>query len=253
MKDQARIAPRVAFVVNLEPLDAPSPNLARLRHLVHLFRGHRVAATWAVADASQARLLRDSSSSSAGSEMALMIDRNWAAVQTSRSRFADELRDRLASLADAVGAMPSTVAGEIELLRSRIVSLSDQGIRAILASCPSASFSGRSRPLPCGLWHLVPNASWPKRRLSRWLPSRPTSVRELISRESEGVILVSIESAKLKRAGARGLQSFEKLLREVSWSASRGQMQISTLSEIVDDLLCRRESKPQRSILRPAA
>ena len=100
---------------------------------------------------------------------------------------------------------------------------------------------------------MTPSVRWPKRRLSRWLPSRSTSIKDLSASAAEGNILVSVESAELERVSARGLQSFEKLLREVSWSASRSQMQIATLSEIVADLASRREVKPQRSILRTAA
>ncbi len=253
MMDQAVIVPRVAFVINLAPTDSPRPNLARLRHLVHLFRGHRVAATWAVADASWARLLRDSSPSSAATEIALTVDDTWGAAHLSHLRFGNELGNRLAGLANSAGTTPTLVVGDLSSLRSRMTNLSEQGIQAIFASWPSASVATKSRPLPCGLWQLVPSVRWPKRRLSRWLPSRPTSVRDLMASASEGSILVSVESAELERVGARGLQTFEKLLREVSWSASRGQMLISTVSEIVADLVSRREVKPQRSILRLAA
>ncbi len=253
MMDQAVIVPRVAFVINLAQTDSRKPNLARLRHLVHLFRGHRVAATWAVADASRARLLRDSSPSSAASEIALTVDASWGAAHLSHTRFGNELDNRLAGLTNSAGTTPALVVGDLGLLRSRMTNLSERGIRAVFTSRPSASVAIKSRPLPCGLWQLVPNVRWPKRSLSRWLPSRHTSIRELIASASEGSILVSVESAELERVGARGLQTFEKLLREVSWSASRGQMLISTVSEIVADLVSRREVKPQRSILRLAA
>ena len=253
MTDHAVIVPRVAFVINLAQTDSPRPNLARLRHLVHLFRGHRVAATWAMAEASRARLLRDSSPSSAASEIALTVDDSWGAAQVSHSCFDNELGIRLAGLANSAGAMPTLVVGDLGALRNRMTSLSERGVRAIFTSRPSAADMTKARPLPCGMWQLVPNVRWPKRRLSRWLPSRHTSVRDLLASASEGSILVSVESSELERIGARGLQSFERLLREVSWSASRGQMLISTVSEIVADLVSRREVKPQRSILRAAA
>lgn len=253
MMDQTGIVPRVAFVINLAQADSPRPNLARLRHLLHLFRGHRVAATWAVADASQTRLLRDSSPGSASGEIALTVGDTWGAAQVSPSRFGKELANRLAGLTSFVGATPTLVVGDSRQLSSRMTSLSEQGIRAIFASSCPTSDAAKSRPLPCGLWQLVPSVRWPKRRLTRWLPSRSTSVRDLLASACEGAVLVSVESAELQRVSARGLQSFEKLLREVSWSASRGQMQISTVSEIVADLVSRREVKPQRSILRAAA
>lgn len=253
MMDHGVILPRVAFVINLAQADSSRPNLARLRHLVHLFRGHRVAATWAVADPSRARLLRDSSPSSAASEIALTVDDIWGAAHVSHARFDKELRDRLMGLTDSANVRPTIVVGDLRALSGRMANLSELGIQAIFANSSPASDTTRSRPLPCGLWQLVPSVRLPKRRLSRWLPSRSTSVRDLLASASEGAILVSVESAELERTGARGLQSFEKLLREVSWSASRGQMLISTVSEIVADLASRREVKPQRSILRAAA
>jgi hypothetical protein len=253
MTDQNGIVPKVAFVINLAQADSPRPKRTRLRHLVHLFQGHRVAATWAVADASQTRLLGDSATSSTINEIALTVNNTWAAAEVSHSRFGNELSSRLAGLTNSTGARPTLVVGDLGAMRSRMTTLSEQGIRAICSSTTSAAETTNSRPLPCGLWQLAPSVCWPRRRLSRWLPSRSTSIKDLAASAAEGTILVSIESTELERVSARGLQSFEKLLREVSWSASRSQLQISTVSEIVADLASRREVKPQRSILRAAA
>jgi hypothetical protein len=253
MTDQNGIVPKVAFLINLAQADSPRPNRARLRHLVHLFHGHRVAATWAVADASQTRLLGDSLTSSTISEIALTVNNTWGGAEVSHSRFGNELSSRLAGLTKATGARPTLVVGDLGALRTRMTTLSEQGIRAICSSTSQATDTTNSRPLPCGLWQMSPSVRWPKRRLSRWLPSRSTSLKDLTTSAAEGAILVSVESAELERVSARGLQSFEKLLREVSWSASRSQMQIATLSEIVADLASSREVKPQRSILRTAA
>jgi hypothetical protein len=253
MKDQNGIVPKVAFVINLAQADCPRPNLARLRHLVHLFRGHRVAATWAVADASQTRLLRDSSSNSTMNEIALTVDASWAASQVSQSRFGNELGSRLAGLTKSTGAAPTLVVGDLQAMRPRMTTLSQHSVGAIFSNTLPLADAKGSRPLPCGLWQLNPTVRWPKRRLSRWLPSRSTSIKDLCASASEGAVLVSIESAELERVSARSLQNIEKLLRELSWSASRGQMQIATVSEIVADLVSQREVRPQRSILRTAA
>ena len=249
MKDHAGNVPRVAFVVNLAQPDAPQLNLARLRHMAHLFRGHRVAATWALADASQARLLGDSSTVG---NIALTVNDDWAATGFSQIRFRNELGSRLAGLANATRSAPTLVVGALGGLRTRATALAEQGIRAVFVSDPTSTDSTSPRPLPCGLWQLVPSVRWPRRRLLRWLPTRSVSVKDLLASSSEGVILVGIEATSLQKVSARGLQCFEKLLREVSWSASREQLQIVTVSEIVADLVSRREVKPQRSILRAA-
>ena len=182
-----------------------------------------------------------------------MVDDNWGASDVSPSRFGNELNSRLMGLTNFVGAAPRLVVGDLGALRSRMPVFADQGVRAILANDSTASDATSSRPLPCGLWQLVPSLRWPKRRLSRWLPSRSTSIRDLLAAGTGGSILVNVEPAALQRVSARGLQNIEKLLREVSWSASRGQLQISAVSEIVADLASKREVKPQRSILRTAA
>jgi hypothetical protein len=93
----------------------------------------------------------------------------------------------------------------------------------------------------------------PKPRLTRWLPTRATSVKELLASGCAGNILVEVAADEWEQVGVRGMQALEKLLRDVSWSASRGQLQVVTVSEIVADLASQHAVKPQRSILRLAA
>ncbi len=252
--DQTVIVPKVSFLINLGSCEAEGANVARLRHLVHLFRGHRLPATWSASGAHCAQLLQDQSSS-VTQEMALIVDPSWSALQISAKRFRDELCRRLQSLAGCRGVSPSLVTGDSALLRSRANLLAKQGIQAIVTELPARGSSAKPRPLPCGLWQLAANVRIPQRRLSfRWLPMRRISVKQLVTPPyaASGAIVL-VESEELQRISARGLQSFEKLLREVSWYASRRQLVVSTISEIVAELATHHEVKPQRSILRVAA
>jgi hypothetical protein len=252
MTEQAVIVPRISFVINLAHFDNVGAHLARLKHLVHLFHGHRLPATWAVADATQAPLLQDSVAAAVPHQIGLSLDESWAAAHLSTARFGDELGRRLAKLASASGA-PTLVVADRRSLGSRIKVLAELGIRAIFTQAAEDAALRKPRPLPCGMWLLAPRVWLPKRRRARWLPARSISVKELLASGCEGNVLVNVSTTEWEQVGVRGMQSLEKLLRDVSWSASRGQLQVTTVSEIVADLASRHAVKPQRSILRAAA
>lgn len=259
MTEQATIVPRLAFVINLahsakthgsqKAHGLQSVGLgARREHLIHLFRGYRLPATWAVADAAQARLLRDA----AAHRIALTLDGSLTSPAQSAARFGRELSHRLAGLADACGT-PDLVVGDHGLLASRMATLSELGIRAIFTSSAPAAAPLKPRRLPCGMWLLAPRVQLPKRRFSRWLPMRATSLKELLASACDGNILASVAADECEQAGVRAMQNLETLLRDVSWSATSGQLQVATISEVVADLTERNAVKPQRSILRVAA
>jgi hypothetical protein len=252
MTEQAAIVPRLCFVINLAHAENAGPNLARLKHLVHLFRGHRLPATWAVADAAQTPLLRDFAATAVRHQIGLSLDESWAAAHHGAARFGDELSHRLARLSNASGST-TLLVGDRGQLGSRMRVLAELGIRAIFTSFSQAATPLKPRPLPCGMWLLAPRVRLPKPRLTRWLPTRATSVKELLASACAGNVLVEVAADEWERIGVRGMQALEKLLRDVSWSASRGQLQVVTVSEIVADLAGQYAVRPQRSILRLAA
>ena len=255
MMDQTASVPQVAFVVNLGPVESTESHIARIHHLVHLFQGHRLPATWAVADAQRMHPLGTQQTLAKMDELALTVDDHWSASQMPKSRFREELIARLAALQAAGAAATTLVVGKPQLLRSRTAVLAEQGIRAVLTGSVERSTEAKSRPLPCGLWQLAPNVQVPQlRRLPLWWPFHRTSARQLIAAgTATGAIIVAVQSAQLGRSSARSLQQIEKLLREVAWAASRNQLALTTVGQIVAELAIAREVKPQRSILRLAA
>ncbi len=242
--------PRVAFVINQGTDHSNGANVARSHHLVHLFTGHRLPATWAVDNAERASLLQTHQSAAAKIEFALKIDPQWCSPTPTRSKFRTELSSRILGLQAVCGTTTHLVVGDPQLLRSRAAALAELGIGGILSEEPT----DLPRPLPCGLWQLGSGLRIPqKRRLTSFLTRRRPSAKQLMAANTTATTLVVVDSFELERAQARTLQSFERLLLEVSWAASRNQLVVSTVSEVLADLANQRAVKPQRSILRTAA
>lgn len=253
--DQSTIVPRVAFVINLGPAESDGPQVARVHHLIHLFHGHRLPATWEVADAERVRLLQTKQISTDVDELALTVDAHWCGQQVSKTRFRNELIERLARLQTAGTAATTLVVSETPIPRNHVAILAEQGIRAILTGSVERCVTAKPRPLPRGVWQLAPNVLVPqKHRFPLWLPLHRTTARQLIAAGTAGgTTIVGVQSAQLGRSSARSLQQIEKLLREVAWAASRNQLVPVTVGQIVAELTIAHEVKPQRSILRLAA
>ncbi|NOY41142.1 MAG: hypothetical protein GXP26_04810 [Planctomycetes bacterium] len=253
--EKASIVPRVAFVLNLGVTETTDTIAARIQHLIHLFQGHRLPATWVVADTKCAKLLASQrTASSMISEFALTVDGPWSDVSTPPTAFRRELADRCAAIRAKTGRSIKLVVGDPQSLRVRAALLAEQGIGGIFSTQQDRT-STRSRPLPCGLWQLELNVRIPLvRSFSQWFTSRRVSAKQLISAGSLGeTTLVAVDTGKLGTSNARSLQAFEKMLCEVSWAASRNQLVVTTAGAIVAELTSQQAVKPQRSILRVAA
>ena len=255
--DRSTSLPRLAFVINLSCDGALEPNDNRVRHLAHLFHGHRLPAAWTVVDPERARLLYDPQLGLADNELALTLslDENLSA-----KRFLAKLHRQVAVLRGLANTNISLVVGDAAQLRRQASVLAELGIGAILSSASSPSRQATSqpwspRPLGCGLWQLEPSVTIPlSRRFWNLLPARRYDVKRLMAAgENAGAVLVVVNAEELGRESARGLQAFEKLLREVSWAASHNQLELVRVSEVIAELSDLRRIKPQRSILRTAA
>jgi len=253
--DGASKMPQLAFVLNLGVSEATETSTARIQHLVHLFQGHRLPATWVVADTQCAKLLAvQHTASSTTTELALAVRGRWSDTEVPPSTFRRELADRCAAIRAMADRSVQLVAGDPELLRSRAALFAEQGIGGILSTEEDQATTG-SRPLPCGLWQLELNVRIPQvRRISQWFTGRRVSAKQLISASSQGeTTIVAVETGKLGTSSARSLRAFEKMLRDVSWAASRNQVAVTTAGAVVAELSSQRAVKPQRSILRVAA
>ncbi len=244
---------KVAFVVNLGNDETTRPSAARARHLAHLFHGYRLPATWAIDSAKRAAILQDRQLAPNDIDLALTIGGRHASAQLPSKQFQRELRQQLAALESITGRTTTLALGDGPRLGTRASILAGQGIRAIISNVVGPS--SVAQPLACGLWRLEPRVEMPStRRMWGLLPARRFSARQLVAvGRSAATNLVMIDSSELCRGHARGLQSLDRLLREVSWAASRKQLAVVTVNEIVAGLAGRDEVKPQRSILRVAA
>ncbi len=252
--DEASNVPRLAFVINLSIAEGTETSTARIQHLIHLFQGHRLPATWLVSGTKCARLLvSQRTTSSIATELALAVDGRWSDVDTPPSAFRRELTDRCAAVSIAADRAIKLVAGDPQTLRMRTALLAEQGISGILSTNqPEAS---SSRPLSCGLWQLALSQQIPRvRRFPKWFTNRRISAKQLFAASAVGeTTLVAVDSAALGNSSARCLRAFEKLLNEVSWAASRDQLVVTTAGAVVAELARQHAVKPQRSILRVAA
>ncbi|MDZ4658097.1 MAG: hypothetical protein SH868_11020 [Bythopirellula sp.] len=245
---------RVAFVVHLDGLQAgraqpARADLARIQHLVHLFRGHHVPATWAIAAGCDLKLMQHRGLLQAGDELAIALSHNTAASPLLR----EWLRKRVAAMHTCTGTTVGLVAGEPIHLRNHAAFLAEQGLRGILSNTLKRHAENTYSPLPCGLWQFdtavaIPHKSW----FARLLPgSSPIQRIHKLTAKAE-TFLVSIDAAQVAHASTRSLQNLEKLLREVGHSASRAELSITTAGEILATLTATRISRPQHSILRAA-
>lgn len=251
---------RVAFVVHLdgpqtEQAQSAVADLARIQHLVHLFRGHHVPATWAVADCRDLKLMQHQGLLQTGDELAIAIAPSEAASPLLR----ESLRKRVSAMQTCTGTTVGLVAGEPAILRQHAAFLAEQGLRGILSKTLKRPAAMTTSPLPCGLWQFddalaIPHKAWFARLLPGSNPLR--RLQKLIAKEETFLISVDaaqVAHAQLSQSSTRSLQNLEKLLREVAHCASRAELAITTVGEILAALTASRVSRPQHSILKPLA
>jgi len=246
--------PRIAFVIRLQAVKSNSSSVARIQHLAHLFRGHRVPATWSLSGCGAAQLLQDKGLLEPSDELALEIPAARSSAAVSHHEFRDHVRQSLTAVFRCTGNNLSLAAGDPELLRPRTAILADRGIRGVLSTASPRSGGTSPKLLPSGLWQLDPLLELPQTSLlGRWLPMRRVIAKKILGCERSGeVFVIRIDASRLSRANARTLQSFDALLREFSWAASCDKVALVTAGEVIAQLTKSRKVKPQQSILRAA-
>jgi hypothetical protein len=237
----------MAFVVHLEVPATLASDVARIEHVVHLFRGHHVPATWVVAAGKNYELLRQRNMLRDSDELALAI----SPTETGATGFRDSVRKRLATtLAKQSVTM---VAGQPSTFRTHAAFLSEQGLRGVLSNSLKRRGMPSHTPLPCGLWQLEHAMAIPGQSLFANLLPGGNSTRRLQKLLSdEQTITVSVDAARVAHTSTRSLQHIEDLLRSVSLLASREEIGLTTAGQIVAELSASRVARPQHSILRAA-
>ena len=245
-------AARVAFVLQLQTQDS-TPDTARIQHVIHLFRGHRIPCTLSVAGCCSLESISHKRILQATDNLALTLGPE-SAPGGSTSHFRDSLRKRLAAMRGCSGADIQLVAGDPAVLRPYAAILAEQGIQAVLSNSDERSASSSHTPLPCGLWQMnfgavIPRRSW----LAKLVAGNQSVLRQITKLSAiDQPLLVSIDAAAVAHMSARSLQQLDKLLQSISLFASRQQLNVVTIPELVAELTASRVSRPQQSILKAA-
>lgn len=238
---------RLAFVVHVESPRAAAADVARIEHVIHLFRGHHLPATWTASSCHSWQSMRHHGLLESSDEIAIAINH-----RESRSDFRDSFRKQLGAIENCLGSEIRLVAGEPADLRHHAAILADQGIQGVISNQVKSVSTPCHSPLPCGLWQLdfatsIPHGSWMSRILGGSVWSR---ISKIIAKEP--TVIVSVDATRMAHASTRGLQGLERLLGQVSHVASQRELRITTAGEIAAELAASRVSRPQHSILRAA-
>lgn len=243
-------AARVAFVIHLEGPHSKQADVARIQHIIHLFHGHHLRATWSIANCDSLARMYQKGLLDEGDEVALALQ----PLEISSVAFRGSLRSRLASIQFCTGRPIGLLAGDPDLLRPHGAFLNEQQLRGILSCSARRAGSPTHSPLPCGLWRLdhalaIPHTSLFNRLFFGGSPLH--QLNKLIA--GDDAVLISVDALKVAHGSTRHLQCLEKFLRHVSHCISRNEISLTTPGEIVAELSAHRVSRPQHSILKPLA
>lgn len=243
--DRSEALPKISFVINLESIKAGFKDLACLRHVIQIFESQGLPLSWGMS-VSQIGIFKTLGLNNRSHGIALSISTSEG---QSSKHFQSELQTNLTNLNEASSDDVTMILGKASHLRNRAAILAREGIGAILD--PSLVKAPNPKPLPCGLWQLQPAMRLPQ----------PSSIWKLLSKSKMSLnkltaftkSIVLIDAGELNSLNARKILSIENFLKEISHTASRGQISVSTVSCLISDLADQRKIKPQRSILRRAA
>lgn len=243
----AHTSARVAFVVHLEVPTTLATDVARIEHVVHLFRGLNVPATWIVAAGKNYEHLLQQGMISESDQLALAI----AANETGAANFRDALRKRLTTTLE--GQTVSLIAGEPSTFRAHAAFLSEQGIRGVISNAVKRRGAPAHSPLPCGLWQIDHALTIPGQSLfANLLPGSSASRRLHKLIIDEQTISISVDASRIAHTSMRSIQHLESMLHQVAHLASRDEIRLTTAGQIIAELAASRASRPQHSILRAA-
>lgn len=245
--------PRTAFVVDLGDAPMQPADIARLHHLIGLFRSHRIPTTWAVGNAERATLLHQEGLASEVDKLALSLG-SHPTEPVAKKQFRSQLASQVIDLGIASGLKIEVVTGDSHMLRGHAPLLAEQGVRAIVSMGQPKNAELAPRSLPLGIWQFTPGLWIPQpSRLSRLLFSQIATAKQWIVRMEESATVIAISSTQLGHLSPRKLRQLERFVRDIAWSASRGQLELTTIGQLASELTSAAEVQPQQSILRMAA
>ena len=236
------LVPQICLVVKWSVNPAAEPVALELARRL---AGDGIAATWAVASASQVEKLRKATAKAGQLSVAL------AAAPHGVDQSGNWVREITSSLNGlrASGANVATMQTAGQPPRGNYErAIHALGIRAIIVD--AAAQTAGVRPLPFGLWQLTPRLAMPTVR--RWTRLFSRSPRLLIDRTDATPALASIDAARLASAGSRATREVERTIQQLVQAKRLGTVAVVTAEEIAEQLASTNAARPQRSILRAA-
>lgn len=233
----------------IKPLECEALRAAaRLAELLAYFE---MPATFAFHEPASSEMASRLAAGDRGHEIALLGDRSWLGADVGRGRLGRELAARV-SFARQAGIDVRTIVladdGFDEhhdlAVRNGIVAL-----RAPIGRVDKAA--AQPQALRFGLWGLPVAMRLPSAR--RWFGGGARAARAQVERaiDARGVVGLAIDARALAKRGA--LRLVERVLEHAARRRSEGTLDVLTLGDAASRLSAPAQSRPTRSILRPAA
>lgn len=221
----------------------------------------RWAATWSLGRVIDAQWIGAAQSEFPGHELAMLADESWYSVDNRRSRFSQELADRLEE-ARAAGYTPTTLSLPAGHLAEHVDLLVKHQISAIRTTrlgnrsgwrnwrrwlFRAGASSAVPQSLRWGLWQFDGSLSLVQQGLRRVSQAIQAAAAE------GGLAHVVVGLEQLAAQGASGWKQFDRLLGQANALRGREVLQAQTVRGVVAGLSRTRPGAAARSILRPAA
>lgn len=250
----------VTISINVDQPNADTRLTASRQHdetshwLATTLAEHRLSVTWCTVSPTSATLPKLQPCH----EVALVIPPDGAADTAQRSAL-DRKLARSVSESAARGMKLTTLVTTTDWLHGHLDLVSRHGITALRhpADIAAAKAPQRLQPsqLRFGIWSFPVSCELPG--TSRWLPGGGgrRSVRRTIDRAiaEKGLVQLSIDVARLAEAGRWAQRVIAHVLSDIAQRRRHGSLDVITIGATAARLAQQQESRPSRSILRPAA
>jgi hypothetical protein len=223
------------------------------RRLISLADAERLPVTWAASDPAHSAATSQILQSPIDHEMAILGDETWVGATAGRTRFARELKRRLAQ-ARATGLQVTSLVPHAQSIENQIDLVVKHQITAVAGL--ETSESGRQalspRTLHYGVWE-VPTSEYLPLRSSRLFDGKRSlwrRVRRTIS--DAGTFHLIVDAPAVAESGHSTEKTIAWLAKRIALLRDRGMIHVETLRSLSARLSNVPAVRPQRSILRAA-
>jgi hypothetical protein len=214
---------------------------------------HRLSVTWCTASPTKANLPKLQPCH----EVALVVSHDTA-DSAPRSALDRKLARSVSEFA-ARGAKLATLVASTDGLTGHLDLVSRHGIVALRHPADDGATQAPHRLQPSqlrfGIWSFPVSCELPG--TSRWLPGGGgrRAVRRTLDRAiaEQGLVQLAIDVARLAAAGRAARHVIARVLWDIVERRRHGQLDVSSITATAARLAQQQESRPSRSILRPAA